>query len=429
VKFVLSFGGSRGDVQPGVALAATLLGRGHEVAMAVPPNLVRFVTDAGVSAHPCGDSTDDILRSELVSRDLKSSNPRRRLRAVSELTLRGGRSTQRTLMDLTSDADVIVGSSVGQERALNVAESHRIPYVPIHYCPIRRNGVVSMVPVASGLAAPITRASWTVLEQILWQATRRVENELRADLGLPAATATAAARIARRGAPEIQAYDGAVFPGLSSEWGSARPLVGFLDLTDATRSRLDRPDTGTDHALERWLDAGPPPVYIGFGSMTVPNPDRIEAAIVAAAEATGRRVLVTSGWSNFMRPRSDHGSNLYVMSSVDHARILPRCAAAVHHGGAGSTAAGLRAGLPTLVCWFGADQPMWGRQITELGVGRALPVRAITEKTLTAALLDVLRGDRAEAAASLRRRLTPATDAADTAANLIESVTRSKENR
>ncbi|MGU3431570.1 glycosyltransferase [Actinomycetes bacterium M1A6_2h] len=427
MKLVLSFGGSRGDVQPGIALAVHLLGRGHEVVVAVPPNLVEFATAAGVSAHPCGDDTDNILGSELVSKDLKSRNPLRRLNAVSELTLRGGRSTQQTLMDLTSDADVIVGSSVGQERSLNVAEKRRIPYVPIHYCPVRRNGVVSMVSVASGLSAPITRASWTVLEQVLWLATRRTENELRAHLGLRSATTTVAARLARLGTPEIQAYDSALFPGLVTEWGSTRPLVGFLDLSPTTRRRLDRSDA--DHALDRWLDAGPPPVYVGFGSMTVPDPERIGAAIVAAAAATGRRVLVTSGWSNFMGEHAGGSDILYVTPSVDHSRILPRCVAAVHHGGAGSTAAGLRAGLPTLVCWFGADQPMWGRQITEAGVGASLPVRAVTEQRMTDALADVLRSDRVGAATTLRDRLTSAADAVDAAANVIESVVRSKEYR
>ncbi|GGG12852.1 hypothetical protein GCM10007304_28560 [Rhodococcoides trifolii] len=427
MKLVLSFNGSRGDVQPGLALAATLMGRGHDVVMAVPPNLVEFVTGAGVEAHPCGGSTDDVLGSGLVSTDLKSSNPARRVRAISELTLRGGRSAQETLLDLTTDADVIVGSSVGQERALNVAEKRAIPYVPVHYCPVRKNGIVSILPFASGLAPWLTRASWTVLEQVLWRATRRTEDELRADLGLSPAASTTATRIARRGVPEIQAYDGALFPGLAREWGPQRPLVGFLDLAPRTRRLLHGESTHDD--LDRWLDAGPPPIYVGFGSMTVPDPERTSAALVTAAAATGRRLLVASGWSKFM-DRSPTGSDtLYVTPSVDHSRVLPRCAAAVHHGGAGSTAAGLRAGIPTLVCWFGADQPMWGRQITRAGVGAALPVRTVTEETLTAAFVDILRDERASAARALGRRLTSAENAATAAVDVIEAVAPSKEHR
>ncbi|GAA5060959.1 glycosyltransferase [Nocardia callitridis] len=384
MKFVLAFTGSRGDVQPALALGVALGTRGHDVQLAAPPNLVEFGRRAGLSTHPYGTDTKELLDSDLVTDRLKSANPLTKLRAISELTLRGGRQMQAELMELTADADAIIGGSVGQERALNVAQAREIGYIPVHYCPVRRNGVVSMLP-GDRLPNTVRRASWTGLEHVLWQATRTAEQTLAADLGLDRPTTPAATRIARRGAIEIQAYDPALFPGLAGEWGAQRPLVGFFDLDRTTRGRVD----GTDTETAAWLDAGPPPIYLGFGSMTVAEPARLAKVFAEVTAALGYRLLVAAGWSEFMAGQDS--DRVRVVRTLDHATVLPRCAAAIHHGGAGSTAAGLRAGIPTLVCWLGADQPMWGARLRALGVGTALRQADLDRRSLQSALTDILR--------------------------------------
>jgi sterol 3beta-glucosyltransferase len=417
MKFVLAFNGSRGDVQPAIALGSELAGRGHEVVLAVPPNLTEFAAGSGLAVHGYGLDTRELLESEVVSRDLKSANPVTKLRAVSEITLRGGRSMQQELLDLTADADAIIGGSAGQERALNVALARGIPYIPVHLCPIRRNGEVSpLTQFGMNPPRPLARASWTILEQLLWRATRSAEKTLESELGLPAADAPAATRIGRQGVPEIQAYDAAMFPGLRAEWGTSRPLVGFLNLAPRTRKRMG--DGHSDDELMRWLDAGPPPLYIGFGSMAVADPDHLATVIASATEDVGLRVLLATGWGGLTF--DEPGDRIHAVPAVDHDAILPRCVAAVHHGGAGSTAASLRAGLPTLVYWLGADQPMWGRQIRRSGAGLSSPLAKIDVHGFRCAIEELLTPRRTRAAQRLSAEFVTPAAAAFAAAELVE---------
>ncbi|MFC3960976.1 glycosyltransferase [Nocardia jiangsuensis] len=418
MTFVLAFSGSRGDVQPAVALGVALAGAGHAVRLAVPPNLVEFGRGAGLDTHPYGADTGELLGSELVRRQLKSANPRTRLRAIAELTLRDGRRTQRELAELATGADVLIGGSAGQERALNVATALGIPYLPVHYCPLRRNGVVSLLPV-DGLPPAVHRAGWAALEQLLWLGIRGAELTLAADLGLPPPVGPAASRIA--GVPEIQAYDPLLFPGLAEEWGPARPLTGFLGLAPETRALVD-PATDDD-GLDAWLAAGPPPLYVGFGSMTVADPAELAGTLARVTAELGLRVLVAAGWGGLDGTGfAAHGDRIRVVRSVDHAVVLPRCVALVHHGGAGTVAAGLRAGRPALICWHGADQPLWGRRLRALGAGTAIPVAGLTPERLQSALVDVLRPERAAAAARAAAALIPPAAAAERAVRIAERV-------
>ncbi|MGK9270123.1 glycosyltransferase [Williamsia muralis] len=412
MKIVLSCNGSRGDVQPAMALGSALAHRNHEVTLAVPPNLVSWAADSGLATQPCGIDTDELLGSDLVTRDLKSSNPAKRLRAVSEITLRGGSRLQHDLHAVGQGADVIIGGSAGQERILNVAESLGIPYVPLHYCPMRKNSVVSPVP---WLPPSITAHSWTLIERILWHTSASTENELRSELGLGRAKTPTASRIAGQGMPELQAYDPLLFPGLGDEWGRSRPLVGFLEYLP---SRPKLQSDWTHRSLVDWLDAGPAPLYVGFGSMKIGDPSIIEHAVVATAERLGLRVLLVAGGNHFSIDPAD--DRFFVTSTVDHKTALPRCTAAVHHGGAGSTAASLRAGLPTGICWFGADQPMWGQQLTRLGVGVSTPISRIGSDKLTSLVSALIEPARRTAAQAMATSMIKPECAAASAVTIIE---------
>ncbi|MEH3154847.1 MAG: glycosyltransferase [Gordonia paraffinivorans] len=414
---VAAFAGSRGDVQPGIALAVELRRRGHSVTMAVPPNLVDLVRAAGVDAAPCGIDTAALLRSDTVTRELRTRNPLRRMRAVAQIARSGDRRAMDDLRATVSGADVLVAGSVGQERALAVAEAHGLPLVPVHLCPLRRNRTVPLMsPPGHDLPAPLVAASWALLEQALWQTSRQDENRLRAAVGLPTAHRPTATRITARGTPEVQAYDPELFPGLGDEWGERRPVVGFLSVDTATADALG--DRSADTDLDDWIDSGPAPVYVGFGSMSVADPDRLRAAVLDGT--AGHRVLLASGWGGVFTA-ADGDDRVRVVPAVDHASVLPRCVAAVHHGGAGTTAAALRAGVPAVVCWLGADQPMWGRALRRAGVGVSHRLSTLTPALLTDALDRVCDPDTRLRADSLRRRLISPQAAVGHAADIVGS--------
>lgn len=438
MRFVIAVNGSRGDVQPAVAMAAELLGRGHEVTLATPPDLVEFGSGAGIPTEVYGASTRDLLGSDLVREDMRSKNPRTRLRAVSAMSVRDGRAMQQRLLDLVDGADALIASSAGQERAHNVSAVLGIPHIPLHYCPIRRNSSVSLL-AHLGVDAPaaVNDLSWRVAERALWLATRSAENTLRSDLGLSPLARPYAELISRTGVPEIQAYDPALFGGLTTQWGRRRPLVGFFTLAAPQRAGVG--DAGLDDepgpgSLADWLDAGDAPVYVGFGSMLPADPDALADAFRTAARRLGIRLLVSGGWSGFMSSESDSDAStsadaVRVVGHVDHDTVLPRCRAAVHHGGAGSVAAGLRAGLPTLVTWVGADQPIWGRALSTARVGATLPMARVTAESLTAALDRILDADTHRRSADLRRRLIPPAEAVRSAADIVEETVATQATR
>lgn len=437
MRHVLALVGSRGDVQPALAVGLELRRRGHEVVTGVAPNLVPLAERLGLAPVPLGIDSAALLGSDLVRRDMRSAHPVRRVRALRAVASAGWDELRTGLLALLDDvggADTVVTGLLGQEVAAAVAESRRLGMAALHYCPVRANRVVSPL---SGVRGPgATRAVWALGERVRWGLTRRAENAQRAELRLGATRVHLPARLRAAGAVEIQAYDPVLVPGLTDEWGPGRPLTGFLALDDAARARLGEAGSGTgldaglDAGLEAWLDAGDPPVYVGFGSMPVADPPALVAAVAAACADLGVRALVSAGWNDFSSASAGAGTGggsavddrrVRVVGAVDHAAVLPRCRAAVHHGGAGTTGAVLRAGLPAVVGWYSADQPMWGELLRGAGVGVARRASTLTRPgVLAEALAEVLDDATAARAADLGSRLVPADRAVAAAADAIE---------
>ncbi len=426
MKFVLPFTGSRGDVQPGLALGVELARRGHEIVFGAPPNLVSFASAAvssytSVSVVPFGPDTKALLESDLVRRRIKSRNPRTRLAALTELANYGWHDMTVELSEMAADADAAVTGTLGQEMTFNIAQAQSIPFLTLHYCPLRSNGSMSVVPGRT-MPAAVNRATWRLLETMRWRSMRDRENSQRRGLGLSDAKSPLTKRIRAYGGIEIQAYDPVLFPGLEDEWGPARPFVGFLELPQA-----DPPlgaDLSTGSLLREWIDDGTPPLYFGFGSMPVRDPAALVRMITDVCTERGQRALISSGWSD-IEERIEKNASVAIVGPVDHASIFPLCQAAVHHGGAGTTAASIRAGLPTMVCWFSADQPFWGAALARTGAGTSTRYSRLDQRSLSASLDDLLTSRTHSRASELAARMTPAIDAVETAADIVEgAVTR-----
>ena len=339
MKFVLATYGSRGDIEPGAAVGLELLRRGHDVRMAVPPDQVGFVESAGLAAvayGPVRQVWQDAYRefwARLFRNFWRIRDLIRSQRELGELSTQFWAQMSTTLTSLVDGADLLVTGQGFEEAAANVAEYFDIPLATLHFFPLRANG-----QILSFLPAPLGRSAMTVVEWLAWPVTKKLEDVQRRELGLPKATGPVARRITERGSLEIQAYDEVCFPGLAAEWAKGdgrRPFVGALT--------MELP-TDADEEVASWIAAGKPPIYFGFGSMSVESPADTIAMIGAACAQLGERALVCSGASDFSRV--PHFEHVKVVGAVNHASIFPACRAVVHHGGAGTTAAGLRAGAP-----------------------------------------------------------------------------------
>jgi UDP:flavonoid glycosyltransferase YjiC (YdhE family) len=414
MRFAVAVHGTRGDIEPCAAVCLELLGRGHDVRLAVPPNLVSFVETAGLLAVPYGVDSQKQMDADIFRKYWKIQNPITALRELREYITQGWAEMSTTLTSMADDADLVLTGTTYQEVAANVAEYYGIPLAGLHYFPARANSQVLSIPLPSR----VIRSAWTAGEWVHWRTLKEAEDAQRRELGLPPARFRAVRRIVEGGTLEIQAYDEVFYPALAAEWHGKRPLVGAMTLEMGTDS---------DDEVASWIAAGKPPVYFGFGSMAVQSPADAVAMIAEVCAELGERALICSGvWNLNDTPHADH---VKLVRKVNHAAVFPVCSAVVHHGGAGTTAAGVRAGVPTLILWVGADQPLWGTQIERLKVGNSLRFSRITRDSLLVALRSVLAPQYVTRAREVATEMTKPAASVSRAADLLEDAARKRRAR
>ena len=422
MKFVLASWGSRGDVEPNLAVGRELVLRGHDVCMAVPPDLVGFAEAAGVAAVGFGPESRSILDSHREFWTCFFSHPwrirdltRARL-AIGGPLLQGWQDMSTTLRSLADGADLIFTGINFEDAAANVAEYYGIPLATLHYVPLRPNRQTLRV-LPARLRRPAVAAFWWVS----WRGMKKVEDAQRRDLGLPKATGSAPRRITDRGSLEIQAYDEAVFPGLAAEWAHwdrQRPFVGTLT--------LELP-TDADGDVASWIAAGTPPIVFGFGSIPVESPGDTIAMIAAASARLGERALVVAGGTDYRDvPHFDH---VKVVGAMNYATVFPACRAVVHHGGSGTTPVAMRAGVPQVILYWDLVHAVYGAAVKRLKVGTARRFSTASEKSLTADLRTVLAPQYAARARELAGQMTEPAKSAAAAADLLENFARLKRAR
>jgi UDP:flavonoid glycosyltransferase YjiC (YdhE family) len=393
LKIVLASYGSRGDVEPCAAVGRELRRRGHDVCMAVPPNMLGFVESAGLAAVSYGpDSREQLNPAADFVRDFatKIRNP---IDMFSEVVERVGRvkaAKTATLKSLADGADLLVAGFNERGPAANIAEYYGIPLVVVHFFPER-------VWSSDGLYAAVAKDT---------------DDAQRRALGLPQLPGPWALPVL-----QIQAYDELCLPAPTAQWvepNERQPFVGALT--------LELP-TGADDDVVSWVAAGTAPIYFGFGSTPVERFADTVAMIRAACLQLGERALICSGPNDFAAvPDLEH---VRIVRSVDHAAIFPMCRAAVHHGGAGTTAAALRAGIPMLILWLWLDQPVWAAGVTELKAGAAQQFTAVTPQSLVADLRLILTAQYADQAKEIAARMTTPAESVSSAADLLEEAARS----
>lgn len=413
MKFALACYGTRGDIEPSAAVGRELLRRGHDVHIAVPPEQIDFAESTGLAAVPYGPQVRDFLDEDFL-RNMWADffrDPVRLIRRVWEPIIRYWSDVNAALLPLAEGADLLSTGLNFEQAAANVAEYYDIPLATLHHFPMRANG--QLVPA---LPAPLLRSGMTAIEWLFWRSTKEVDNAQRRQLGLPAAKHRSQRRFTDHGWLEIQGYDRVWFPGLAQEWaklGDRRPFVGALTMELTTQADAD---------VASWIAEGTPPICFGSGSIPVESPATTVDMISAACKELGERALICFGGTDFTGvPHPDH---VKLVGVVNYAAVFPHCRAVVHHGGSGTTAASLRAGVPTLVLWSSADQPYWGAQVKRLKVGTSRRFSASTGETLVGDLRRILDPAYAKRARELAARMTSPSESAAAAADLFEDAVR-----
>ena len=383
MKIVLAAYGSRGDVEPCAAVGRELRRRGHEVRIAVPPNMVAFVESAGLEATAYGPDSHAQLNaaSDFFVGNMK--NPYAALPDVVEQVTKVWVDKGTALDTLAEDADVLVTGMNEQRLSANVAEHQQIPLIALHLFPSR-------LQPSGHLNSLLVKTS---------------EEPLRRSLGMPDAAEPTPAVL------EIQAYDERCLPGQPEEWAEpGKPFIGALSLESPTDA---------DAEVLSWIEEGTAPVYFGMGSTPISPPAEIVDMMIAACAHSNRRLLVCAGPNDLSR--FDHHDHVKFVDAVSHAAILPGCEAAVHHGGAGTTAAAMRAGVPSFILWLWLDQPVWAAGVQQLKIGLGQRFSDVSPQSLALGLKSILTPDHLAHARMIAGQMITPDESAAAAADLVES--------
>lgn len=416
--------GSRGDVQPGVALGLELERRGHTVVIGTPPNFIDFVKNSGLTARQFGPDVHALYSSAQGQRALASGNSFTLMSMVAKQMSEYADQMDDELIDISRDAELIVSTSFSEDRSVVLAEARDIPIVTLHSYPSRKNSTYAppgSLPHHWSLPGVANRVAWSGAEVLRTVVFGKYLNRLRAKLDLPPSKTSTESLLAQRRVPELQMYDQALVPGLAEEWGPARPFVGFLWLPQSAREAIGELDEQHTEVLE-WVKAGSPPIFFGFGSLPIQDLGSVIAVIEQICGRIGQRALISVGGADLGTGPVETGPAVKIVDAFAHDVVFPHCRAAVHHGGINTLFESLRAGLPTLVCSVSFDQPLWGHQVSSLGVGAHLPFTKLNADTLGAAIGTLLEPQTRCRAESLGARLRQTGDGVPRVCDVVERV-------
>ncbi|MBO2452893.1 glycosyltransferase family 1 protein [Actinomadura barringtoniae] len=410
-RIVIFAAGSRGDIQPCIALGQALALRGDRVRLVASSRYEGLVSAAGLELAPLTADPTEILDSEAGQELLAGGrNPVKFLGGFRRII---GPMAERLLaecLDACKGADLLLGPTLGF-LPQHIGEHLGIPWALIHFQPSEPTGAFPhpFVPQARALGPWANRASFMAIDQVAWQLSRPFINPWRRnELGLEAFSLRGPMRRVRNERrPVLACFSPAVVPR-PSDWPSHVHLTGYWF--------LDEPAWQPPKELENFLAAGTAPVYVGFGSMRPKDPAMTDRVVRTALRLAGVRGIVQGD------PETSD-ERVFAVRDVPHSWLFPRMAAVVHHGGAGTTAAGLRAGVPSVITPFFGDQPYWGERVTALGAGpKPVPFASMTVPRLARAVRQAVGSqDIAERAAEVGRRIS-AEDGVAKACALLEDL-------
>ena len=389
MKILISSIGSRGDVQPILALALELQALGHEPRLCVAPNFKDWIEARGIPCIPIGPDLRKLTGGAPPAR-LASPTPEQR-RQLAAYTVR---EQFQVLSEAAKDCDLIVGAGALQLAARSIAELLRIRYIFVTYCPAVLPSPDHPPPkmdkrYPQSLPGFVNRYLWAKDRQQWDGLFGATLNEERHKVGLGPVDSVQRYVFTER--PWIAA-DPVLAPTPSTP-GMQTVQAGAWMLSDATP---------LPEELERFLGDGEPPVYFGFGSMRAA--ETTSRALIGAARQVGMRSIVSQGWGNL--GSIDAGADCLCIGDVSHEKLLTRVAAVVHHGGAGTTTAAARAGKPQVIVPHHYDQHYWAHRTSRLGVGVLGPTRdRLDVQSIAAALQECSRGEVKARAQSLASRV------------------------
>ncbi|KAG9660682.1 sterol glucosyltransferase, partial [Aureobasidium melanogenum] len=407
LNIVIHAVGSRGDIQPFIALGTELQRYGHRVRLATHDMFAAFVRKAGLEFYPIGGDPASLMAYMVKNpslmpsmKTMMSGEIGRKRQMIAEML--SGCWDSCVLPDQFSGQPFVADAIIANPPSFAHVHCAQALGIPVHlmftmpWTSTRSfpHPLANLTNV-DGSHAAANYMSYHVVELMTWQGLGDVINDWRESIELEPINYLDGPALAQMlKVPFTYCFSPGLVPK-PKDWPDYVDVCGFFF--------RDTPAYEPEPALVDFLAAGPPPVYIGFGSIVLDDPAKMLSTILRAVKAAGVRAIISKGWSDF---DGDASENIYYIGDCPHEWLFPRVAAVVHHGGAGTTACALKNGRPTLVCPFFGDQPFWGHMIAKSGAGPdPLPPRYMTVDTLAESIRFLMREETSLAAEVIAERM------------------------
>jgi sterol 3beta-glucosyltransferase len=375
--------GSRGDIQPFIALALGLMAKGHQVTLAAPGNFKQLVEGYGVTMHPLHGNVEEIVNSPEGQKVIRSGSDTAFMREM----LKKVRAMQLPLFDdiyqACKTADVIIAVNTAVFYVDTIAEKLgkkwlivqlNPPMIPTKAFPMQ---VLNMPDMGW-----LNRYTYHIINGILWRVQKKDVAVLRQRVNLPPLKGPLFKKILEAKVPMIHAFSDELITR-PADWNDEHSIAGFFTAPEVAGHKTSS-EIRLQYSLDEWLQAGEKPLYIGFGSIPFPDNEKLAGAIKGIMAGSNTRIIYCQGWSQL--PDLPANPDLFVIKQADHQWLLPQCSAALVHGGIGTVAAVLRAGIPAIVASIFVDQPVWGKIIQQKNLGFHISWRKLSAATILDAL-------------------------------------------
>jgi sterol 3beta-glucosyltransferase len=374
--------GTRGDLQPYVALALGLMDKGHKVSLSATEDFKDFVEGFGVKFEPLWGNAETMMNSKEGQNILQTENSIKLMKYYFKVLHDNREPLRKSYYQAISKVDFIIANSMTLPIVSAIAEKQCKKVALTYFMP----------PVVPTTEFPLgdfdffnfpwyNKLTYKIAQGFFWKFIKQDTNEYRKELGLPELKENLVTYLDKQKILDLYCLS----PSLISQpkdWESHHKITGFINIPKQKREThfLDQ----TTRELSEWLSNGDKPIYVGFGSNGVGNTEKFSKIITEVLEKTNERILFCTGWSQFNNlPKH---KNLFVTKYVNHETILPKCKLGIFHGGAGTLATMLRHNLPVIIVSFYTDQPTWGKIVESKKLGVHIPVKTLSFDKLISAI-------------------------------------------